>query len=126
MNADERRFFAAAEPPLPEADRTASSSETLTGLMIWFLSASMSKFVQHLERTPNDGMSFLLARVVARLRSVWIRKIICVHLGLSAVEISVPCFSADAGHTAVLAFEHASSRVLRSFSMKILTADERR
>jgi hypothetical protein len=49
---------------------------------------SMSQFIQYFEGAADDGVSLLLAREGFCIAGLQIWKIICVHLRLSAVEIS--------------------------------------
>jgi hypothetical protein len=56
------------------------------GILVKLFVQSMPEFIQHLERTTNDRMGFLFARVSICLSGTQIGKIICVHLRSSAVK----------------------------------------
>jgi len=66
-------------PPLIESDAPTFELHDQR-VLIELLVQAVSRFVEHLERAANNGVSFLLARVGIASPGIQVEKIICVHL----------------------------------------------
>jgi hypothetical protein len=70
---------------LLERDATTTKLDD-EGVLVALLGEAMAEFILHFERTPDDGVRLVSARVRIRASCMQVGLVICVHLRPSAVK----------------------------------------